>query len=365
MKLPDSDVTSWNKQVAQHCTRSNPAVAANVHLNWQFLPWYRALLYFHERILRTQVKNDDLRLVYWDWDSVWSHAVPKIYADPGQPLYWPNRNVTGPEWPLAPELVDVQPLLAIPSFDLFGGTEKDANPIPATLSGAFANVHNACDPGDMADLPSSSRDPLFFAHHCNIDRLWASWVANGHANPDFGEAKVYFYDENKQWSYLLQNDLRNEARLGYKYESLIQPTVAAGQLSSWSAHRATAGFTLSDSEIASIRERTSVPKFLIIQNIRRLETLTAASVQYGIFSGAPVAGRSGMSQPTYLGAASRVRSKAHNQVGPISAALNVTTKVGAILDKKLAGLRVVALDRTGKPVGTGIPLAADSLTIIG
>ncbi len=364
-KLPDSDVTSWSKQVAQHCTRTNPAVAANIHANWQFLPWYRALLYFHERILRTQVKNDDLRLVYWDWENYWSRAVPKIYADPDQPLFWPSRTVTGPAWPLTLEVVDVQPLLAIPSFDVLGGTVKDASPVPATLSGAFANVHNAFDPGDMADLPSSSRDPLFFAHHCNIDRLWTSWVANGHANPDFGDAKVYFYDENKQWSYVLQNDLRNEARLGYRYASLIQPTVAANQLSSWSAHHTSLGFALTDSDIAAIRERKSVPKFLIIQNIRRFEALTVASVQYGIFCGAALAGRAGMGQPTYLGTASRVQSKAHNQAGPISAALNVTNMLGTILDKKLAGLRVVALDRSGKTVGAGIPLAADSVTLIG
>jgi hypothetical protein len=217
----------------------------------------------------------------------------------------------------------------------------------------------------MADLPASSRDPLFFAHHCNIDRLWASWSAMGHTNPDFGDAKVYFYDENKEWSFVLQNDLRNEARLGYRYASLIQPTAPANALSSWTAHRTATGVALSDEDIASIRERTGVPKFLILRNIRHLETLTAASVQYGIFSGAVLAGRSGLSQPTYFGAASRVRNKAHNQVAPISAALNVTTKAEAILKTKLAGLRVAALDRAGKTVGTGIPLVADSVMVIG
>jgi hypothetical protein len=364
-KLPDSDVTSWNKQVAQHCVRSNPSVAGNIHANWQFFPWHRAFLYFHERILRIQSKNDDLRLAYWDWENLGNRTVPKIYAEEGQPLYWANRTITGPEWPLTLDVVDVQPLLAIPTFDVFGGTAKDAAPVPAALSGPWANVHNAFDPGDLANLPLAPRDPLFFAHLCNFDRLWTSWIAMGHVNPDFGDARVYFYDENKEWCYVLQNDLRNEARLGYRYPSLMQPTVPASTFSSWQARRTATGFVIGDPDLAAIKERIGVPKILILQNIRRLETLTPGSVKYGVFAGPVIAGRPGTSQPTYLGMVSRVRSKDRNQVGPVSAALNVTSRLSLILDKKLVGLRVAALDHAGKTMGLGIPLAADSISLMG
>ena len=46
--LPSTDVIGWTKLVAQHCiwcARNNPN---NIHYNWQFLPWHRALLYFLE-----------------------------------------------------------------------------------------------------------------------------------------------------------------------------------------------------------------------------------------------------------------------------------------------------------------------------
>jgi len=249
-------------------------------------------------------------------------------------------------------------LLVVPEADAIA-------PVPAALSGPWANVHNAFDPGDLANLPLAPRDPLFFAHLCNFDRLWTSWIAMGHVNPDFGDARVYFYDENKEWCYVLQNDLRNEARLGYRYPSLMQPTVPASTFSSWQARRTATGFVLGDPDIAAIKERISVPKILILQNIRRLESLTPGSVKFGVFAGPVIAGRPGTSQPTYLGMVSRVRNKDHNQVGPVSAALNVTSRLSLILDKKLVGLRVAALDHAGKTMGLGIPLAADSISLMG
>ena len=46
----------------------------------------------------------------------------------------------------------------------------------------------------------------------------------GHTNPDFGDAKVYFYDENGVWRYVLMNDVKDEKKLGYQYSSLMRPT---------------------------------------------------------------------------------------------------------------------------------------------
>ena len=30
-------------------------------------------------------------------------------------------------------------------------------------------------PGDMSVFPTAARDPIFFAHHGNLDRLWETW----------------------------------------------------------------------------------------------------------------------------------------------------------------------------------------------
>ena len=36
--------------------------------------------------------------------------------------------------------------------------------------------------GLMSDPGTAALDPIFYLHHCNIDRLWAAWNANGNSN---------------------------------------------------------------------------------------------------------------------------------------------------------------------------------------
>jgi tyrosinase len=35
----------------------------------------------------------------------------------------------------------------------------------------------------MSDPGTAALDPIFYLHHCNIDRMWAVWNASGNANP--------------------------------------------------------------------------------------------------------------------------------------------------------------------------------------
>ena len=45
----------------------------------------------------------------------------------------------------------------------------------------FAEMHNKVHlyiGGLMKDVPTSSNDPIFWLHHCNIDRLYEKWLAN-------------------------------------------------------------------------------------------------------------------------------------------------------------------------------------------
>lgn len=254
--LPKDDVRSWTKQIAQHCIHCAPGNPSNIHYDWQFLPWHRGLLYFLERILRKLGGNDDLRLVYWDWENRLSRTLPAIYAPPDQPLYWRNRNLNNRDlWPLRDDRVNVQPLLGVPDFRIFGGTAVQRSPVPASFSGPHANVHNAFAPGDMANLQFSPRDPVFYAHHGNIDRLWSSWVATpgGHSNPDFGTARVFFYDENREWRYVLMNDLRDESKLGYKYSSLMQPRVPIASLKASSLGKTANRVTLAVPTLESVK----------------------------------------------------------------------------------------------------------------
>jgi hypothetical protein len=263
--------------------------------------------------------------------------------------------------------VDVQPLLSIPEFRLFGGTGTQRNPVPAVFSGPHANVHNAFAPGDMADLQYSPKDPVFYAHHGNIDRLWSSWVVAGHENPDFGSTRVFFYDENRKWRYVLANDLRDESKLGYRYSSLMRPVVAPRRALKFSLRKSTANaFALTEPQANLLGAETERPHFLVLENIGNLEKLPEDTIRYGIFADDPAPGTQSADDAAYLGMASRVFSSGHNHLGPISAALNVTGKLDSLVRKNGSTLKffVAPLDDAGKTTGAAIPLVANDISII-
>ena len=35
----------------------------------------------------------------------------------------------------------------------------------------------------MADFATVGGDPIFYLHHCNLDRIWESWNRLGNSNP--------------------------------------------------------------------------------------------------------------------------------------------------------------------------------------
>ncbi|HEV3073333.1 MAG TPA: tyrosinase family protein [Thermoanaerobaculia bacterium] len=361
--LPKNDVIGWTKQVAQHCIQCDPANTSNIHFDWQFLPWHRGLLYFLERILRKLSNHDDLRLVYWDWENPGSRHLPAIYAPSGQPLYWANRRVTGAGWPLPNGDVNVQPLLGVPNFRVFGGTATQSKPVPAVFSGPHANVHNAFDPGDMADLQFSPRDPVFYAHHGNIDRLWSSWVAAGHGNPDFGDTKVFFYDENREWRFVLANDLRDETKLGYKYSSLMHRTPAAAAMRALPLSLTANHLALAPQVMASIKP--SAPAFLIVENLHNPEQAPPDTVKFGIFHGSPPVGTQSDTYKGFLGVISRVRTR-HSHPSPLSAVLDVSGKLGALAQANKGALNLMSapLDAGGKTTAPASAVVADSLQLI-
>lgn len=362
--LPSDDVIGWTKLIAQHCIHCASSNTSNIHYDWMFLPWHRGLLYFLERTLRKVSGNDDIRLVYWDWESSESRTLPSIYAPAGQPLYWARRNLRGSAWPLSNDDVNVQPLLAIPDFSLFGGTSAQRQPTPAAYSGPHAKVHNAFGPGDMSNLQYSPRDPVFYAHHGNIDRLWSSWVAAGHANPDFGDAKVYFYDENRVWSYVLLNDLRDEAKLGYRYSSLMRPATTAGALRAAAVPKAQNRLTISGESMK--RMAAPGPEFLVIENLKNLEKLPMEALEFGIFVDAPPVGTQSETAQGFLGSAARVLSEGHSHEGTLSAAIEVTGKLAGLAQEKsgTVALHVAPLDPEGRTTAPAIPLEADRIHLI-
>ncbi|MES6669708.1 DUF_B2219 domain-containing protein, partial [Cutibacterium acnes] len=78
----------------------------------------------------------------------------------------------------------------------------------------------------MGVFYSAARDPIFFAHHANIDRIWAVWRSLGRkdfADPDWLNASFLFYDENAQLVRVRVRDCLNPQQLRYTYQDVDNP----------------------------------------------------------------------------------------------------------------------------------------------
>jgi tyrosinase len=73
----------------------------------------------------------------------------------------------------------------------------------------------------MGRVPWAANDPVFWMHHCNIDRLWASWNGGGRSNPvsnTWLSKPFVFADENGNRVLGTIRDFVNINALGYTYD---------------------------------------------------------------------------------------------------------------------------------------------------
>ena len=81
-------------------------------------------------------------------------------------------------------------------------------------------VHNWMG-GNMATM-LSPRDPLFYLHHSNCDRIWANWIAlgNGNTADPLWQNFVFtnnFAPPNKTLYSVAVKDVLDLSTLGYQY----------------------------------------------------------------------------------------------------------------------------------------------------
>jgi polyphenol oxidase len=255
-----NDPRGWFHQGEVHCWYCSGALDSlngmEIHGGWWFLAWHRAYLYFHERILGALIGDATFALPYWDWDScsddpndqTGRNRFPgEVYGFPGDtpnPLFDATRAV-GPNDRIDPIFVGPTTMKAIMtagSFTDFGGSGNQELPVFAQApgdqqqmgaleAGPHGLVHVwVTDPKgfsglpDMGALASASFDPVFFAHHANIDRLWDVWTQNAaHANPDnprwLTDQPFLLYDQAQTWTGIFPVQMTDpEATLSYRYQ---------------------------------------------------------------------------------------------------------------------------------------------------
>jgi tyrosinase len=98
-----------------------------------------------------------------------------------------------------------------------------------SLEGPHGSVHVLVGGGggDMSSIGRSANDPIFWLHHCNIDRLWNVWLnQSGNQNPTdpaFLDQQYSFADASGATATVKVKDFINSASLGYRYDMVPNP----------------------------------------------------------------------------------------------------------------------------------------------
>jgi tyrosinase len=157
-----------------------PLPISCVHHRELFLPWHRAYLYILEKALQERVPG--VTLPWWNWTSNHAEGIPgaysrrrvdgkknPLYDSPIQPTGRESRSQTrttrnpGPPGQL-PSPQQVEQILDNSDFFNF----------QTQLESLHDGVH-VWTGGTMESIGTAAYDPIFWAHHSMIDRLWYLW----------------------------------------------------------------------------------------------------------------------------------------------------------------------------------------------
>jgi tyrosinase len=153
----------------------------------QFLPWHRMYVYYFEQICRSVLGDVSFTLPYWNYTDPSTTGIPLPFRDDTNPLFYIVRweQINGCEG-TGQGTYCVNSGDPIPNLNLDDLKQSTYTDFCSQLDrNLHSKVHLGVGPagGGMTSLYWSPNDPIFWLHHCNIDRLWASWNAAGGLNP--------------------------------------------------------------------------------------------------------------------------------------------------------------------------------------
>ena len=188
--------------------------SGGVHGSWAFLPWHRAFVYYHERILARLVNNENFRLPVWDWEN--NSRLPSFFEELGLPTFLTGTSGRLPNPGNWLDPCAIQAWLASERFEDFGGAVNSCQ----AAGGVHTVVHTRVVGGAMRFPATAAADPIFYAHHGNVDRFWWHWQKQYSFDiPEgFRRQKFHFFDERGAFVEVEASQVLNEADLGYRYD---------------------------------------------------------------------------------------------------------------------------------------------------
>ncbi len=183
-----------------------------------FLPWHRMFVFFFESIIRKVSGQPSFTLPYWDYSAAATRDLPAAFRQTGSPLFRASRNSNSNGGSQIPASQVALTALNQPTYGPSGAAPGFDQAIDFGIHG---NVHVWVGNNvGMGAVPWAGNDPIFWLHHCNIDRLWASWNKAGRANPGgawLNEAFT-FADANCQKVMVKNAAVDQIGKLNYTYD---------------------------------------------------------------------------------------------------------------------------------------------------
>jgi len=211
------------------------------HGDWYFLPWHRAYVLMYETAVQALTLKSDFAMPYWNWTEM--RSLPDAFANPRykgkpNPLFVRNRNRLSGANALTDSIVGqtqvIDKIYVETVFEAFGTTrnrsQTNLDPNWVVRGGGFQGIlestpHNLVHNNIGAYMPTaaSPRDPIFFMHHSNIDRIWDHWNSLGRTNStdplwlNMPFTNNYLKPDGTPYTTIVK-DLQNISALGYRYD---------------------------------------------------------------------------------------------------------------------------------------------------
>lgn len=284
---PSGPAAEW-KKAALACWSTCPHGSPN------FLPWHRWYMFYFEQVVRSVLNDQSFMLPYWNYASNDSSSLqlPSAFVDTTSPLF---ESIRGNGFSSGAGT-------GAQNVPMNGGgympySQTDYNPsLQATVyfPADVGNIHFPPDPawtaygytgrtetqphdfvhvnvgGLMGNVPTAAHDPVFYVHHCQIDRLWASWQSYAGSTMNFAppgkgtsgqpdqatwDSQSYsFVDGTGALVTVTNANAVNYQQLGYSYQTLAPQPSSGPQVAAASAVMASTGGTAT----AAIASRSGV-----------------------------------------------------------------------------------------------------------
>ncbi|MCR9220450.1 MAG: tyrosinase family protein [Alphaproteobacteria bacterium] len=211
-----------------------------------FFAWHRNYITFYEEICGKLIGKPDFALAYWDWTEIRGRLPAPFFSnDYLNVTYWKDpSNAQSNNWsPVEVRTVGTRaltPTVGLQDRDT-GGNFTAANIAQILKLGPFNDFWHAVETGPHntghvltggsnghMSNGMSPLDPIFWLHHCNVDRLWAEWQTVGNTMPS--QPQVYngqFVNADGRSVDATAAAAVDFRAMGFTYETLVAPAVAA------------------------------------------------------------------------------------------------------------------------------------------